>query len=416
MPELRHVDVDGVRVAYVEAGTGEPVVLIHGYPESHEAWRHQLPELAATHRVIAVDWFGWGQSEKSTALDTTYDREVGRLAKLLETLDAKRCTLVVHDYAGYLALGYVVAYPDRVARLAILNSRGHETFPRSGFWATWGAKAGAIVAPSLLAKFPLERIHRFGLDAYRQAGCFDVAQEDRYVGWLVEPANRRWFAKFMQGYSLRARRELLPALAQLAIPTAIIWGDADPWCPNDIAQELAATIPGATLTMIDHGNHFVMEHKPAEVTAALRALLDRPAGESKTPIPVGAPAPRRASNHYRGAILAGWSWTVCAGLVLLGLIGLFTEQLGPVHTNQAHALALNLSVGLFGFAFARFALEPLFVLASGIGMVVVSVVGFMPSTQDWWYKTFNLNATSSWVELASGIISLVLWVAFRPRP
>ncbi len=234
-------------------------------------------------------------------------------------------------------------------------------------------------------------------------------------GW-ASVRNRRWFARFFAGYSLRPRREQLAALATLDIPTAVIWGDADPWCPNDIADELVATIPDATRTTISHGMHFIAEHRPDEVTAAVRALLERPPSpETAKPPSLPEPVPARRSAHYRGAILAGWSWLVCAGLVLLGLIGLFTEDLGFVHTNQAHALALNLSVGLLGFAFARFELEHLFVVASGIGMVAVSIAGFNPSSQEWMYRTFNLSATSSWVELASGAISLLLWVVFHPR-
>ena len=82
--------------------------------------------------------------------------------------------------------------------------------------------------------------------------------------------------------------------AKLEIPTAVIWGDADPWCPTDIADELAKTIPGAALTKIPHGMHFIAEHKPAEVTAALQTLLARPAAVAglEAPLPPD-PIPNR---------------------------------------------------------------------------------------------------------------------------
>ena len=81
--------------------------------------------------------------------------------------------------------------------------------------ATWLCSACARVAPSLLAAIPLEKVHRLGLEPYEQANCFDRAQVDRYVGWMGDPDNRRWFARFFAGYSLRPRREQLPALAKL---------------------------------------------------------------------------------------------------------------------------------------------------------------------------------------------------------
>lgn len=416
--ELRQVTIDGARVAYVEMGPGdaEPVVLIHGYPQSHYMWRHQLPELAKSHRVIAVDWYGWGESERALDQPVGYDAEVERIGKLLDALAIERCNLIAHDYGGYISLGFLIAHPDRVLRFGILNSRAHETFNRSGFWACWLVATASRTAPGILAALPLEKIHRLGLEPYEQAGIFDHELVDRYVGWMGNSENRQWFARFFAGYRLRPRRHQLKALARLEIPTAVIWGDADPWCPTDIADELTATIPGAVETKIPHGMHFIAEHKPAEVTAAIQALLARPPAKPdlEAPLPPD-PVSRRDSKHYREAILAGWSWTVCAALVVLGLIGLFTEELGFVRTNAAHALALNLGVGLLGFSFARFALEHLFVLVSGLGMAVFGAIGFYPPAQTWLAETFNLTPLSSTVELATGVISLVIYAVYRPR-
>jgi hypothetical protein len=270
--------------------------------------------------------------------------------------------------------------------------------------------------PSLFRRLPLEKIHRLGLEPYEAAGCMDHALVDRYVGWMAEQPGRRWLTRFFSDYSLRPRREQLPALAKLRVPTAVIWGVEDPWCPLEIGSELAAAMPDATLTTIEHGLHFVMEHKPAEVTTALRALLARePAAPDLKAPAMPPPTPSLDSVIYRNAIIAGWAWTVCAVLVVLGMAGLFTENIGPLGTNQTHALVLNLAVGLFGFAFARFELERVFVLVGGITMVVVSLAGFIPATQTWMYETFNLNATSSWAELASGIASFLIWLVYHPR-
>lgn len=418
LDELKQVTVDGARVAYVEMGPvdGEPVVLIHGYPQSHYMWRHQIPVLAKTHRVIAVDWFGWGESERTLSQPVGYDAEVQRIGRLLDALGIERCNLIAHDYGGYISLGFVIAHPERVLRFGILNSRAHETFSRSGFWACWLVASTSRTLPGIVKKLPLEKFHRLGLEPYEQAGIFDKELSDRYVGWMGEPANREWFARFFAGYRLRPRRHELEALAKLEIPTAVIWGDADPWCPNDIADELVATIPGAAITKIPHGMHFIAEHKPAEVTAAILALLDRSPAKPglKPPLPPD-PVPNRESKHYRESILAGWSWTVCAALVLLGVIGLFTEELGFVRTNAAHALALNLGVGLVGFSFARFALEHLFVVVSGLGMIALGATGFYEPAQAWLAESFNITPISSTVQIVTGVVSLLIWAVYRPR-
>jgi hypothetical protein len=102
-------------------------------------------------------------------------------------------------------------------------------------------------------------------------------------------------------------------------------------------------------------------------------------------------------------------------LIIVGAIGAFTDKIGPLPTNRLHALGLNLGVGLLGFGFARFGEEAKFVLLSGIGMIALALLGFVPATSTWLYTTFNMNRPESIVELLGGVISLALWFAARRR-
>ena len=112
-------------------------------------------------------------------------------------------------------------------------------------------------------------------------------------------------------------------------------------------------------------------------------------------------------------LLTWWAWAVAGFLVIVGAIGLFTEKIGPLPTNRIHALGTNLAAGLAGFAFARFGREDLYVLLVGIGMLVLAVLGFLPGTQPWLYRTLHMNLAESTFEAVSGVISLVLWLAAR---
>ncbi len=118
----------------------------------------------------------------------------------------------------------------------------------------------------------------------------------------------------------------------------------------------------------------------------------------------------------RNVVLIAWAWAVSGVLILFGVIGLFSHNIGPLPTNHLHALVLDLGVGFGGFAFARFGAEQTFVLISGIGMIAIAALGFAPATRDWLYTTFNLSELSSWGQLATGIVSLALWTALHPRP
>jgi hypothetical protein len=103
-------------------------------------------------------------------------------------------------------------------------------------------------------------------------------------------------------------------------------------------------------------------------------------------------------------------------LVIVGMIGMFTENIGPLPTNRVHALGTNLAVGLVGFGFARFDAEDVFVLIAGIGMLVLAVLGFVPATQPWLYETLHMNLAESVFEAVSGVISLALWMNARRAP
>lgn len=113
--------------------------------------------------------------------------------------------------------------------------------------------------------------------------------------------------------------------------------------------------------------------------------------------------------------LRWWCWIVSGFLVLGGAIGLFTNDIGPLPTNRIHAVGLNLGVGLVGFGFARFGAEPLFVFLSGLGMIALATLGFLPVTQTWLYTTLHMNRLESVFELVAGVVSLALWATLRPR-
>jgi hypothetical protein len=108
-------------------------------------------------------------------------------------------------------------------------------------------------------------------------------------------------------------------------------------------------------------------------------------------------------------LVAWWCWAVSGFLILVGIAGLFTENIGPLPTNHIHALGLNLGVGLLGFGFARFNAERTFVLLVGIGMIVLACLGFLPATQTLLYTKLNMNTAESVFEFVGGMISLVLW-------
>lgn len=275
---LRELELAGARVAYLERGAGEPTLLLHGYPQSHLSWRFVIDALAQQVRVIAPDWIGWGRSSRPLELRYDYDSEVARVLELLDALGLERVNLFGHDYGGYLGLGLALRHPRRVARLAILNSRAHRSFP---WWArSLFATLGVVGHRPALARLiygglPIASLARRGLARELPQRCRDRSVLDEYTAWMSEPEGWRWLARFHSEYTTRVDPSLAAGLPQLRCPCAIIWGERDPWCPPSVAEQLARELPDASLTRIPDAGHFVTEEAPEAVVAALRELLAR---------------------------------------------------------------------------------------------------------------------------------------------
>ncbi|MCP3803342.1 alpha/beta hydrolase [Allokutzneria sp. A3M-2-11 16] len=272
---MRSVQVDGARLAYVDLGdpAAEPIVLLHGYPANHRSWRHQLPALAENHRVLALDWLGWGQSERRTDLNFDYDTEVDRVGRALDALGLDACNLFGHDYGGFLALGFAQRHPARVRRLAILNSRAHSTFEPK--WYAIFTLASLLGRTRLGGLLPLGQVNRLGLRGMVRLGVFDQETLDDYLGWMSTKDGASWLLHFFSHYRVSTRQDVADALGTIQCPTAVIWGTADAYLRTAIAEELAARIPRAELTLVDNAGHFVMEKAPEAVSLALKHLLTR---------------------------------------------------------------------------------------------------------------------------------------------
>ena len=279
---------DGARVTYVDRGEGEVVVLLHGYPQSHLTWRRIIEPLSRTHRVIAPDWVGWGRSERPLDLSYDYESQVERVAGFIQDLGVQRYNLFGHDYGGYLALGLHRLDSRRLLRLAILNSRAHRTFPGLRYWlftvVGWLARIWGL--REIFRILPVGWIHRGMLSGAAWARLISMRAElppdgrddtllQAYTGWMDTLAGRLWFRKFYADYRTRERPELVAELDEITCPTAVIWGDDDPWCPLPVARELAERVDSAVFTPCPGIGHFVTEAAAPAVLVALQTLLKR---------------------------------------------------------------------------------------------------------------------------------------------
>jgi len=119
----KYTEVEGLRMAYVEHGAGDPILLLHGEPTWSYLYRHMIPPLSQIGRAIAPDLIGFGRSDKPVAANAySYKSHVRWLRAFVETLDLRNITLVCQDWGGLLGLRLLSQIPERFARLVAMNT------------------------------------------------------------------------------------------------------------------------------------------------------------------------------------------------------------------------------------------------------------------------------------------------------
>lgn len=129
-----YVTVGGAEIYYVEAGSGSPIVFLHGNPTSSYLWRNVIPHVSTQGRAIALDLVGMGQSGKPD-IAYSYEENFHYFEGFIEALNLTDITFVVHDWGAALGFDYAARHPDRVARIAFMEGVLPPIFPQPSFEA-----------------------------------------------------------------------------------------------------------------------------------------------------------------------------------------------------------------------------------------------------------------------------------------
>ncbi|MBL8789479.1 MAG: alpha/beta fold hydrolase, partial [Rhizobiales bacterium] len=247
--------------SYRQAGSGEAVVFIHGVGLNADAWGPQIEDLAKTHRVIALDMIGHGESDVGES-DITLASYVVQVEALLNTLGIGAANIVGHSMGGLVALGFAIAHPKRTLRLGVFNSVYKRSAERR---AAVQARARELAAGGTVGNVeePLERW--FGPREQQPA----IAQSVR--AWL-QTANPRGYAT---AYSIFADSDEAFAgqLPALAMPALFATGSDDANSSPEMAKAMAAEAQKGKALVLAGERHMMNLTNPAAVASALRDLL-----------------------------------------------------------------------------------------------------------------------------------------------
>jgi haloalkane dehalogenase len=267
-----HRQVGDLRLAHVDEGAGAPVVMWHGEPTWGYLWRTVAPPvLEAGHRVVLPDLAGFGRSDKP--IDPawySYDRHVETAATLLEDLDLRDATFVVHDWGGPIGLRLAVEHPDRVARLVILDTGLFTGEQRMS--AAWEQFRAFVERTEDL---PVGMLVRGG--CHSDPGDAVIAAYDAPFPSVAAKAGARAFPLLIprapDAPGARAGRRVLDALARDRRPTLMLWGAEDPVLPLATGERFASAIGREPPRPVAGAGHFLQEDQGPLIGAAIADWL-----------------------------------------------------------------------------------------------------------------------------------------------
>jgi pimeloyl-ACP methyl ester carboxylesterase len=272
------------------------VVLLHGFPESHRTWRALAPKLEDRFYLVMPDQLGFAGSDRpQDHQDYASDKLVGDLFELADALGLETFALVGHDWGGAIAWAAALKRPERLTRLAIINSPHPWVFQKSLIEDSAQREASQYISAFRTPGFE-DAVEAMGYDAFFEKTF------SRHVdlATIPEPEKRQYLAEWSQpggltamlnwyrgsklvvpapGVTLPLPDWLLKAFPKIEVPTLVIWGMKDAALLPTQLDGLDELVDDLTIVRLSDAGHFAPWEAPDEVAAALEPFLaeDAPA-------------------------------------------------------------------------------------------------------------------------------------------
>lgn len=269
---------DGVRLHYLDEGHGETLLMVHGNPTWSFYWRNMVKELSGRYRCIVPDHIGCGLSDKPQNYRYQLEDHVDNLVRLVEALDLRNVTLVVHDWGGPIGYSTALRLSDRFKRFVVFNTLSRMgPFPLSIRMLRW-----PVIGPVLVRGF--NGFVRFAMKKgtakpEQFLGPVGAGYSAPYNNWNNRVAVQRFVEDIPieAGHPTKpfgeALERQLPEFAHL--PHLIIWGNQDFVFHHYFRDGWKEAVPNAEMHEFDHANHFVVEDAFEDILPLVTDFLDR---------------------------------------------------------------------------------------------------------------------------------------------
>jgi pimeloyl-ACP methyl ester carboxylesterase len=267
----KFVDLDGYATHYIEMGSGEPVILLHGYFYDSLQWSKNLGALAARFKVYALDLWGFGYSTREP-MDYGYPLYVRQLLKFMDVLGIEKASLVGQSMGGGMAILFATQHLERVNKLVLVASGGLPN-PQSPVMRIAGLPG--------IGEF------LFGLKGSRRGilKANFIYDENKLTDEYVEAVTRFQKVKGTTEVMLKVLRKRfwdtlskeIHTLGKMSLPVLIVWGRQDKSIPVKLARDMHHILKGSRLEIIDQAGHCPNDEQPEVFNRlALEFLSSKP--------------------------------------------------------------------------------------------------------------------------------------------
>ena len=268
-PKNAYINALGVNIHYQDTGPSKnpiPILFLHGFGASLQTWDTWSQSLSNEYRVISVDLPGFGLTGEDPSGIYTDERSVEVLEAFLKALQISKVVLVGNSMGGKFAWQFTARYPNQVAKLVLISPDGYAS---PGI--EYGKKTEIPAIAQLYRYFFSKTFLAMNLEpAYANPKTLNDNLVNRYYDLMLAPGVRGAILARMQQTVLK---DPVPSLANIQVPTLLIWGEKDAFIPISNSNDYLKVMPNVKRVSLPNIGHLPQEEQPTIGLAALKEFL-----------------------------------------------------------------------------------------------------------------------------------------------
>ena len=254
--------VNGIKWHWAEAGDGDPVILLHGIPESWKCWKHQIPKLATQFKVYAIDLKGYGLSDKKEG-DYSMNNVASEILDLLDHLKISSFRLAGHDWGVAISDNIIDQAPERVERYIRCCLSLHAYDPRNSLHHQWNSENPSSAARLMNKPDAYVRV-------WFESSCKpDLIPDEKEIKEIVDDFSHQGTGDAVPRYFRDIPKNKPVDLSKFTMPILYIHGEHDPRQPIEYCVGMEDHLPGLQAILVLDSGHFITRERPKQTTDAM---------------------------------------------------------------------------------------------------------------------------------------------------